>query len=592
MQRDMNALEKKLSRVEEMISRCEQLVEGEQDEELRQEILEEEGYFQMKKKKDKLEKMIANLKNGKTATTSTSSATVVFSTTLSSSPSSPIASSGVQSNGSLSKDGAEGLPAVFQGLGLNGSGDTIKCTNEQLNQLSGLVASAGLPNQQQLDSMVALRKVLSVERDPPTTAVLNADIMRVLVGVTSQQGKLSDRMQHEIGWIITNLASGSASDTKRVVEGGGLGILLDFLQTGNSDAKEQAVWGLGNIAGDSPGFRDQVIRTGAVTSIIECLNEHKVRPTVLRNCVWALSNMCRGKPQPDFKAVEPILDLMPDLLESRDSEVLGDALWALSYLSDDTGSSNEKIGSVVKKGIVKPVVKLLHHKSTAIVTPALRCVGNIVSGDDVHTEEVVNAGGLTSLLSLLRSSQKTTIQKEVCWALSNITAGNATQIGAFINAGGLQAIMTVLTSGMRFEVQKEALWALSNMTSGGTPAHLRQAIKQGIVPVLCSKLNVSDPQVLLVILEGLENLLRIGLQKPPNLVANMVEQSGGLDFIESLQSHSSNQVYTKAASILQTYFAAEDVDDDDAPALSQAAQNSQQNTSVPGTGFGTAFGFS
>jgi importin subunit alpha-1 len=67
------------------------------------------------------------------------------------------------------------------------------------------------------------------------------------------------------------------------------------------------------------------------------------------------------------------------------------------------------------------------HSSYAVQTPALRTIGNIVTGDDVQTQVVINCSALSALLSLL-SSPKDGIRKEACWTISNITAGNTTQI--------------------------------------------------------------------------------------------------------------------------------------------------------------------
>ena len=47
--------------------------------------------------------------------------------------------------------------------------------------------------------------------------------------------------------------------------------------------------------------------------------------------------------------------------------------------------------------------ELLMHPSFSVQTPALRTVGNIVTGDDNQTEVIVNAGALNALLSLLSS---------------------------------------------------------------------------------------------------------------------------------------------------------------------------------------------
>lgn len=64
----------------------------------------------------------------------------------------------------------------------------------------------------------------------------------------------------------------------------------------------QAVWALGNIAGDSPKYRDLVLGHGALAPLLAQFNEH-AKLSMLRNATWTLSNFCRGKPQPQFEQV-------------------------------------------------------------------------------------------------------------------------------------------------------------------------------------------------------------------------------------------------------------------------------------------------
>nr|BAJ34004.1 unnamed protein product [Eutrema halophilum] len=283
--------------------------------------------------------------------------------------------------------------------------------------------------------------------------------------------------------------------------------------------------------------------------------------SMLRNATWTLSNFCRGKPQPSFEQTKPALPVLERLVQSTDDEVLTDACWALSYLSD---SSNDKIQAVIASGVVPRLIELLNHSSQTVLIPALRTIGNIVTGDDVQTQTVIDFQVLPSLLNLVTNTYKKSIKKEACWTISNITAGSSNQIQAVIEAGLIQPLVWLLHNA-EFEVKKEAAWGISNATSGGTKDQIKFLVGQGCIKPICDLLTCPDPRIVSVCLEALENILVVGEAEKnlgntgeDNLYASMIDEAEGLEKIENLQSHDNDDIYQKAVKILETFWTEDD----------------------------------
>ena len=77
-----------------------------------------------------------------------------------------------------------------------------------------------------------------------------------------------------------------------------------------------------------------ILKAGGLRPLIKII-ENSSNKNTIRHGTWTLSNLCRGRPLPKFELVkEAIPTLAKVIINSTEAEVLTDAAWALSYLSD------------------------------------------------------------------------------------------------------------------------------------------------------------------------------------------------------------------------------------------------------------------
>jgi len=188
-------------------------------------------------------------------------------------------------------------------------------------------------------------------------------------------------------------------------------------------------------------------------------------------------------------------------------------------------------------------------------------------------------------MKTLLTYPKRGIRKEACWTISNITAGPNEQIQMVIEQDIIPILVDILRSS-EVDIRKEAAWAISNATSGGTARQAEYLVNQGVIPPLCALFDNSDPSVVQVALEGIENILRFGQEEATNHngvnpYVQYVEQCHGPVALQRLQEHSNDAIFEKVKKILKQYFGAVDEENPDDTAGPAQPQHQAQQQQLP-----------
>ncbi|KAG8348946.1 putative Armadillo beta catenin like repeat HEAT like repeat Atypical Arm repeat [Trypanosoma vivax] len=441
------------------------------------------------------------------------------------------------------------------------------------------MVTEGQTDREVFHGTLMIRKILSVEKSPPHEAVTQSGVIPYLVNLLDRE---NHELQFEAAWALTNIAAGASPNVTHLVDAGAVPRFVALLSSSHPDCRDQGAWAIGNMAGDGVTCRDVALRCNAMPALLNALSIPEQPVNIVRNIAWAISNLCRGKPSPNLEYLTPALPYLANMLHHPDQEVVTDASWAISYISD---GPQERVQAVIEAGVVPRVVEFLMSSATPLQTSAIRTVGNIASGNDMQTQVIINCGVLGSLAPLL-AHPKREIRKETCWTISNIAAGSAPQIEALIRADVFPLLLKCLES-PELDVKKEAVWSVANVTLCGIPPHLHYLLNCGVIPPLCETLNTNEPKILTVALEAITGFLQLGEDNfkagatTENTVARAIIECGGVNLIERMQSYTDKNVYNMALSILETYF---NVEEDDPHGQDNMAMHMIDSSVIQGSG--------
>ena len=408
---------------------------------------------------------------------------------------------------------------------LTSSASLQRLSSSLSSRVTGLCASivdcvsSSLYTQELMESVTALRQLLSTRSPTPFTVALSTPILPAFVSILHHP-TASPQLLMEVAWCLTNLASGSSEQVDMLVEAGVIDGLLAHLRPGVTDAVlvQQVVWALGNIAGDNWQHRDLLLDKGCMRSVCG-LSEAAIgsSPELLRHLCWTIHNLCRNKPPPVAARVAVCIPTVKRLLlgeggavaaAAQDPELMPDLLWTLSCLSESCDSVRSRLLQDGFLDYVMGLLSSLESLSLVRLTPAIRTVGNFLMGTEQETQLVLDRGFIP-LLSRLLHYPLEQVRKEACWAASNVAAGSRAQKQRLFDEPGLLDEVIALSEKGNGSVRKEATWVLCNLCEDAVNDHMIDAlIAKGLLRVLTASLLHPSEQIYTVAAAGLVCILR------------------------------------------------------------------------------------
>ncbi|KAL2623521.1 hypothetical protein R1flu_003726 [Riccia fluitans] len=415
-------------------------------------------------------------------------------------------------------------------------------------------------SRKKIEVLRQVRSLLSSNASPPLSVAVQAGVVPVLVDCLAFGS--SEEQLLEAAWSLTNIASGEHELTRAVLPA--LPMLISHLgDKSAATVAEQCAWAIGNVAGEGEEMRDILLAQGALHPLARLISSPF--PSLARTAAWAMSNLIKG-PSPraasDLMKIEGMAQVLVGQMMKGDDELLVELAWVMVYL---TSMSDGHSGILLSVGLLPVLVnKLATSDSSAVLTPILRCLGNIVAGDNSKTDAVLTAGGdvpggIIGALSRCLDMGHRTMQKEAAWAVSNIAAGSTLQKRMVFQGGAIPSLLHILATAA-FDVRKEAAYALGNVCVAPKAKgkevepiveHLTVLVDRGCIPGFLALVKSPDMEAARLGLQFLELVMR-GL--PGGLGPKVVEKEDGIAAMEVLQFHVNNELRVMANTLVDKYF--------------------------------------
>ncbi|ODV59746.1 protein anchor VAC8 [Ascoidea rubescens DSM 1968] len=242
-----------------------------------------------------------------------------------------------------------------------------------------------------------------------------------------------------------------------IVQMGGLDPLIRQMESQNTEVQCNAVGCITNLATQDDN-KAKIAKSGALVPLTRLAKNKDLR--VQRNATGALLNMTHSLENRKELVNAGAVPVLVSLLSSTDQDVQYYCTTALSNIAVD--EINRKKLFQTESRLVSQLVELMDSPSSRVQCQATLALRNLAS-DPSYQLEIVRAGGLPHLVTLLKSTQQPLILAAVA-CIRNISIHPMNE-ALIIDAGFLKPLVDLLDYKGSEEIQCHSVSTLRNLAA-------------------------------------------------------------------------------------------------------------------------------
>ncbi|XP_002509638.2 kinesin-like protein KIN-UA isoform X1 [Ricinus communis] len=210
-------------------------------------------------------------------------------------------------------------------------------------------------------------------------------------------------------------------------------------------------------------------------------------------------------------------------------------------LSDTGNGEKASIAKLFEQVGLHKILSLLEAEDSDVRIHAVKVVANLAA-EETNQEKIVEAGGLTSLLALLKSSEDETIHRVAAGAIANL-AMNETNQELIMAQGGIRLLSTTAANAQDPQTLRMVAGAIANLCGNDK---LQMKLRgEGGIKALLGMVRCRHPDVLAQVARGVANFAkcesRASTQGSKNGKSLLIED-GALPWIVENANNDASQI--------------------------------------------------